>query len=224
MDISEYDLPDIELLHGEVLSYRFLAWIPAFVCVVLGQSNEAEFSLHVKNILKDNIPVYKRPSGGEAVLLSPRMVVVSILKRGDTFRTPRIYFETYNEKIINALHGLGVRDLRAEGISDICIRDKKILGSSIYRNKDLVFYHAVLNVSEDIELMERYLKHPRREPGYRKGRAHGEFVTSLAREGYELNPEEIRQAISARFSESEFPFLNCPWLLEIYRAVGQSMD
>ncbi|MDQ1355117.1 MAG: lipoate---protein ligase, partial [Acidobacteriota bacterium] len=194
--IKEYDFPDIDLLRGEPLSARFMVWIPAFLCSVLGQSNFVEFSLHMENILEDNIPIYKRPSGGEAVVLSPRMVVVSILKRGDTFRAPRLYFKTYNEMIINVLHGLGVKELRAEGISDVCIRDRKILGSSIYRNKDLVFYHAVLNVSEDIELMERYLKHPRLEPDYREGRSHREFVSSVSREGYALAPEEIRQAIS----------------------------
>jgi lipoate-protein ligase A len=172
-----------------------MIWIPAFVCVVLGQSNEAEVSLHVEAILKDNISVYKRPSGGESVILSPRMVAISILKRGDAFQSPQLYFETYNKKIMDALQGIGVKNLRLEGISDICIRDRKILGSSIYRNKDLVFYHAVLNVSEDIELMERYLKHPRLEPKYREGRAHREFVSSLSRERYALIPEEIKQAL-----------------------------
>ncbi|MCX6579570.1 MAG: hypothetical protein NT166_05240 [Candidatus Aminicenantes bacterium] len=197
--INEYDLPDGKLLRENRVEFCLLSWIPAFVCVVLGQSNEAEEALHVENILNDHIPVYKRPSGGEAVVLSQRMLVVSILERKDTSRTPRIYFETYNEKIIKALHGLGARELRAEGTSDICIRDKKILGSSIYRNKDLVFYHAVLNISESSSLMDRYLKHPRREPGYRRGRAHGEFVTSLAGEGYILSIAEIRRALSVLF-------------------------
>jgi len=195
--IKEYDLPDNELLQGEPLSYCFMVWIPAFTCVVLGQSNEVEDALYVENILNDHIPVYKRPSGGEAVVLSPRMVVVSVLKRGDKFRAPGFYFKTYNERIIDALRSVGVKELKTGGISDICIRDRKILGSSIYRSKDLVFYHAVLNISESSSLMDRYLKHPRREPGYRGGRVHGEFVTSLTREGYELSPEEIRQAISA---------------------------
>jgi lipoate-protein ligase A len=197
--INEYDLPDGRLLREDRAEFCLLPWVPAFTCVVLGQSNKVEEALHVENILNDHIPVYKRPSGGEAVVLSSHMIVVSILERKDTARTPRFYFETYNEKIIKALHGLGVRELRAEGTSDICIRDKKILGSSIYRNKDLVFYHAVLNISESSSLMERYLKHPRREPGYRRGRTHGEFVTSLAGEGYILTLAEIPRAFLAVF-------------------------
>ncbi|MCK7539718.1 MAG: hypothetical protein MZV63_56820 [Marinilabiliales bacterium] len=40
-------------------------------------------------------------------------------------------------------------------------------------------YHAVLNLGEGTDVFERYLRHPRREPDYRQGRLHSEFVTSL---------------------------------------------
>lgn len=196
MTIKEYDLPDIELMMENVSPYRYMVWKPGFAAVVLGQSNDAETSLYLENILIDGIPVYKRPSGGESVVLSPRMLVVSILKRGDNFRAPGLYFRAYGEKIIRALESLGVVNLRVDGISDICIGDKKVVGSSIYRNKDFVFYHGVLNVSEANGMLERYLKHPQREPGYRKGRIHSEFVTSLEEEGYHLGAEEIQRAIS----------------------------
>lgn len=196
MNIKEYDLPDKELMMENVSSYRYMVWKPGFAAVVLGQSNDLETSLYVENILKDGIPVYKRPSGGESVVLSPRMLVISILKRGDKFRAPGLYFRAYNEKIINALESLGIVNLGVDGISDICIGDKKVLGSSIYRNKDFVFYHGVLNVSEGVGILERYLKHPQREPGYRKGRIHSEFVTSLEEEGYHPGIEKIQRAIS----------------------------
>jgi lipoate-protein ligase A len=114
------------------------------------------------------------------------------LKRGDGLRSPRLYFNAYNEKIIRALRGLGIKNLSANGISDICIGNQKILGSSIYRNKDRVFYHGVLNRAESVDVIERYLKHPLREPGYRDGRRHKDFVTSLSQQGYRFTGEEIR--------------------------------
>ena len=43
-------------------------------------------------------------------------------------------------------------------ISDIAIGDKKILGSSMYRKKNTIFYHAVLNVSESITEISKHLK------------------------------------------------------------------
>ncbi|NIM14121.1 MAG: hypothetical protein GTO45_18925 [Candidatus Aminicenantes bacterium] len=199
MDIKPYDLPDAGLLADNASSYRCLVWEPGFLCIVLGQSNGLEESVHIENAESDGVPVYKRPSGGEAVVLSPKTLVISILKQGDWFKSPTLYFKNYSEKIIRALHTLGVRDLKVDGISDICIGNKKILGSSIYRNKDRVLYHAVLNRAESADTIERYLKHPVREPEYRNGRKHRDFVTSLVEEGHWLTSGEIRKVLLSQF-------------------------
>ena len=195
MEVKDYDLLDAELLVDTGSAYRVMVWEPEFLCIVLGQSNQVERSVMAAHALEDNVPVYKRPSGGEAVVLSPKMLVISILQRGAELRSPRFYFNRINEKIIKALNRLGVKDLGTKGISDLCLGEQKILGSSIYRNKDLVFYHGVLNRAESPALMERYLEHPSREPGYRKGRKHRDFVTSLWKKGYEFSAEEIRRAL-----------------------------
>ena len=195
MEIKPYDLPDAELLEDNTSTYRFMVWEPGGLCIVLGQSNQLDQSVYIERTTVDGVPVYKRASGGETVVLSTGTLVVSILKRGDGLRSPRLYFNAYNEKIIQALRGLGVKNLSANGISDICIGNQKILGSSIYRSKDRVFYHGVLNRAESVDVIERYLKHPVREPAYRDGRGHREFVTSLAQQGYQFTGEEIRRVL-----------------------------
>lgn len=194
--IKDYDLPDAELLTGNGNGSDPVVWVPKRFCIVLGQSNEPGESIHTAVVEEENIPVYKRPSGGETVILSPNTLVMSFVKRNEPLRSPKRYFALFNGKIIDALAGLGVKDLGQRGISDICIGEKKILGSSIYRNKDILLYHAVLNISEPVSNIEKYLKHPSREPGYRAGRSHSDFVTSLAAEGYALNAEDIKKAIS----------------------------
>ena len=195
MEIKSYDLPDVVLLEDKRSAYRWMVWEPGFLCIVLGQSNKPDESIHVERVAKDGIPVYKRVSGGETVVLSPATLVVSILKQEDGLRSPKIYFNAYNEKIIQALGELGIKNLSTNGISDICISDQKILGSSIYRDKNRVFYHGVLNRAESVEVIEHYLKHPPREPGYREGRSHKDFVTSLAQQGYRCSGEEIRRVL-----------------------------
>lgn len=192
MEIKPYDLPDAELLEDNISSYRYMVWEPGFLCIVLGQSNQLDQSVYIEQAEVDNVPVYQRPSGGETVVLSPGTLVVSILKQVDGLRSPRQYFNAYNEKIMQALRGLGIKNLSSNGISDICIGNQKILGSSIYRNKDRVFYHGVLNRAESVEIIERYLEHPIREPEYRDGRSHRDFVTSLAQQGYQFTGEKIR--------------------------------
>ncbi|PLW94333.1 MAG: hypothetical protein C0591_13050, partial [Marinilabiliales bacterium] len=87
----------------------------------------------------------------------------------------------------------------------ISIGVKKILGSSIYRKQQTLFYHAVLNISEPVENISLYLKHPKKEPDYRLGRNHEEFFTSLKNEGYSFSFNElsvkIQQSISVLLSE-----------------------
>lgn len=190
-----YDFPDTRLLTGNYPGSGICVWVPGFFCIVLGQSNKVEESVNIKQVKKDNIPVYKRPSGGEAVILSPHTLAISFLKRDAPLRSPKRYFEMFNEIIIKSLRRLGVQCLVQNGISDICIGDKKVLGSSIYRNKHVLLYQAVLNISEPVVSLEKYLKHPPREPGYRDKRAHRDFVTSLTAQGYHLSAEEIKKAI-----------------------------
>jgi len=105
-------------------------------------------------------------------------------------------FAMVNGEIIRALGRLGIAGLSLKGISDIALGDRKVAGSSIYRNRNMVFFHAVLNVAEHPMLLGRYLLHPRREPTYRMKRPHDRFVTSLVEQGYKGGSELIRSVIA----------------------------
>ena len=197
--IRKYDLPDSYLFESDVVKSNSIIWIPEETCIVLGRSNNLADSLFTEDVEADNVPVYKRPSGGEAVVLSNKMIVLSVAVAQADFKSGKTYFMDYNIKIISALKSLDIKELGYKGISDITIKDLKILGSSIYQNKIGVFYHAVLNVSESVSLIEKYLKHPIREPDYRKNRNHKEFVTSLTQENYNFSINEIRKTVEIKF-------------------------
>ena len=196
---KKYDLPDSFLFENDVVKSSSIVWIPDETCVVMGRSNNPTDSIFTKNVVADSIPVYKRPSGGETVVLSNEMIVLSIAVKQTDFKSGKSYFKNYNTKIISTLKKLGIEDLGYKGISDITIKDLKILGSSIYQNKYVVFYHAVLNVGESVSLIDKYLKHPAREPDYRKNRNHKDFITSLSKENYNINIYDIKKAIEIEF-------------------------
>lgn len=188
--VLPYTLPDHSIIDSP-LPLAVCVWQPDKTCLVLGQSNHPETSLHIDNVLHDNIPVFKRPSGGETVILTPNTLVISIAFTVDLLKNPKQYFLRINDALIAALTRMGIHNLSQKGISDIAIGEKKILGSAIYRRPNRVFYHAVLNVAEDIAVIARYINHPAKEPDYRKGRAHAEFVTSLKAEGYKVTMEQL---------------------------------
>jgi lipoate-protein ligase A len=186
-----YTLPDHYLIDPDAVSGEFLVWQPESTVIVLGQSNHAEDAVHTDLASRDGIPVYKRQSGGQTVILTPRTLVISVRLLSEKLDNPQVYFKRINQLIMEALTNLGLSNLHEKGISDISIGDKKILGSSIYRKRNMVFYHAVLNVGESPEFIGRYLKHPTREPDYRTGRKHEDFVTSIQEAGFLLTVKEI---------------------------------
>jgi lipoate-protein ligase A len=174
-----------------------LVWQPEGTMIVLGQSNTPERSLITENVEADNIPVTKRPTGGEAVVLTPQMAVITVAREFRETITSKDFFKVINGMMLDVLSDLGVKNYGMKGISDITIGDRKILGSSMHRREKRLVYHAVLNISEDPGIFERYLKHPGREPGYRLNRSHGEFVTSLKNEGYNITYKDIAAMLNS---------------------------
>ncbi|MCR4398029.1 MAG: hypothetical protein NUV93_03605, partial [Firmicutes bacterium] len=73
--------------------------------------------------------------------------------------------------------------LAVRGLGDVCMGDRKILGSSFYLKRRVGLYQASLIVLDFRDEVSRYLRHPSREPDYRAGRPHSEFITSLEQEG-----------------------------------------
>jgi lipoate-protein ligase A len=198
--ISEYCLPDIKLL--ERSSPRFSVWIPDQPYIVLGASNRPEEALFIEKVEQDNITVMKRPSGGQTVLLTPNNLIISVVFNGNEILHPKEIFHRTNSLIIAAMEDVGIKGLSLNGISDIAILGKKILGSAIFRNKDLLLYHAVLNLGEPASTFEKYLRHPVKEPDYRNGRKHIDFVSSLKENGYTGDYQKIARLISDRLTLS----------------------
>jgi lipoate-protein ligase A len=199
LTITDYNLPDTKLL--EKGTDGFLIWIPDKTYIVLGASNKAEDSLFTENVKQDNVTVMKRHSGGQAVMLTPNNLIISVVFVAKEAMKPKDIFFNINSLIVSALERAGINDLSLKGISDIAISGKKISGSAIYRNKDKLLYHAVLNLGEPASTFERYLKHPVKEPDYRKGRNHTDFVTSLKDNGYSGSYDELAGILSAMFTK-----------------------
>jgi lipoate-protein ligase A len=192
IETLKYNLPDINILSQSNTDYKFHTWQPDNTYLILGISNSSNDSLNTEEVVKDKVVVYKRPSGGQTVILTPKTLVVSTTVQTSKLVNPYVYFKEINNLIISILEKKGISNIHPKGISDIAIGDKKILGSAIYCNRHILFYHAVLNVAESTDLMEKYIKHPVKEPDYRKGRKHSDFVTSLYAEGYNLTVKDIK--------------------------------
>jgi len=197
VNTNKYNLPDMDLLNKN--SSQFLLWIPDKVYIVLGASNNPNESLNTENVILDNVTVLKRPSGGQTVVLTPDNIIISAVFVNQHDLQPREVFRNMNLLIISAIEKTGIKDLSMMGISDIAISGRKILGSSIYRNKQSLLYHAVLNLGEPASTFERYLRHPVKEPDYRNGRSHIDFVTSLKEKGFTNGTHHLEDLLTQSF-------------------------
>ncbi len=199
IEIREYDLPDQFLFQKRASDHRFHIWQPESVSIILGASNEATDSVIAEHVLADEIPVYKRPSGGEAVLITPKTLVISAVAYSIVLKMVRRQFRRFNDTVLNALTDYGIAHIKHSGISDLAIGDLKILGSAVYHSRDRLFYHSVLNISESPAVIAHYLSHPKREPDYRNGRRHSDFVTSLELKGYQIDIRKLQQILESYF-------------------------
>lgn len=202
IELAEYDLADAPLIasckvkaasRADNLAeeHHVVQYLHPITAVVIGASNKAESSVIASACLDDGVPVIQRPSGGEAVVISPRTLLFSHIMLGSQLPRSRDYFMLNLEVFQTELAKLGVRNLRFNGISDLCIGQKKILGCAIYRRPGMVLFQAVLNLAESPALIARYLAPPSRMPDYRQGRPHEEFVTSLEAEAYQIKAEDL---------------------------------
>jgi lipoate-protein ligase A len=180
-------------------------WQPPGVAVVLGRSNAAEREARPELCERDGVPVLRRLGGGGTVVLGPGCLVVSLAKPVGESLVASPYMEKAVEVLADALwHVTGIRSV-PKGTGDLCVGDRKILGSSVFRRRRVFFYQASLLVSMDLDLVDRYLPHPSREPDYRKGRSHREFLTTLQAAGCEVPAEGLiggmEREISRRMEE-----------------------
>ncbi|NRA64271.1 MAG: hypothetical protein HRU19_07275 [Pseudobacteriovorax sp.] len=155
-------------------------FVPKNSLVVLGRSNKLEFEVNVENCEKDSIAIEKRYGGGGTVLLHSGCIVISV---GAWMINPfanDLYFSKINEGIIATINTIYPDvEICQRGFSDLVIGDKKIAGTSLFRSKNYLLYQASLLFETKIKDIERYLSHPSKEPDYREGRGHSQFLIGL---------------------------------------------
>lgn len=164
--------------------------------VVMGAAGKVEKEVAFSHLEEDGVPLYKRKGGGGTVLLGPGTLVVTVHAGvSHTFRN-LAYFEAINKALMDVFRTWKPLPYHQKGISDIAVGERKIVGSSIFRRKLYLLYQASILVDYDLPLMERLLKHPPREPDYRKGRGHEAFLTCLRELGITESTQTMAEDLS----------------------------
>ena len=93
INVLDYELPDSFLIDINATCNDWFLWVPDQLYLVLGQSNKVENSIFEEKVIADKIPVIKRPSGGESVILSPNTLIISVRMLAEKLENPQISFK-----------------------------------------------------------------------------------------------------------------------------------
>lgn len=196
---------DDEVLMRFRESLAINVFVPKTPLVVLGSGNKLDLEVDESFCSRFEIPMTRRYGGGGTVVLYPGCVVITVgAWMNDSFSNT-LYFKVLNQAVIDALAVTWPRlgSLSQAGISDIVMGEKKVAGTSLFRSRHYLLYQASLLVNIDRDLVGGCLKHPTKEPDYRKGRSHESFLTSLEEiEPAAKNPEDVAAQLSMHLGPS----------------------
>lgn len=172
--------------------------------VVLGVSGKVELLLDCERMAQEPLPVIRRFSGGGTVVVDANTLFATFIIE----RSQLAHVDGYPDAIMRWSEGIyapilpsGVFQRRE---NDYAIGDRKFGGNAQYLCRDRWLHHTSLLWDYDPRLMD-YLLLPSRQPVYRAGRSHEDFVCTL--KPYFPHPENFfdrfRQQLSQHFVVEE---------------------
>jgi lipoate-protein ligase A len=161
--------------------------------VVIGSSERPEQVVYSEACARLGIEVIKRSTGGGSVLQTAGVLNYSLITPAPASLDPKIGFRPGLDLICAILAAFGVVG-RPEGTSDVAVGDRKISGNAQARRWKAVLVHGTLLVDFDHDLADAVLKHPPREPAYRRARSHRDFLVTLRSLGVRADRKAIEDA------------------------------
>jgi len=172
-------------------------WESSEYGVVLGYGNRRQAEVKSDVLRDQRLPVVRRCSGGGTVVQGPGcfnycfILPVTFDARINSISGTTSWVMGQMETLFQALvsdhllhpdNPLAVGDpahIAVLGDSDLTVNGIKFSGNAQRRRKTHVMFHGTILSHFDLGMVTATLNHPSREPGYRHGRSHQEFITNV---------------------------------------------
>ncbi len=159
---------------------QFRTWSAERPTVVVGRSVRVDQEVDEAFCAARAIPIVRRPSGGGAVLVGPGTLQYAFalpLAMDAELASIASSKRFCNRILLDALPR--AEGLRADVSGDLVVGDRKIGGLALKRRRLAMLLHGTILMDADLALVGKALRHPLREPAYRKRRQHGDFLANL---------------------------------------------
>lgn len=181
-------------------------WEPAGPLLVVGRSSLVEQEVDEGACRQRNVPVLRRASGGAAIVAAPGCLMYAVVLSLELRPQLRSIDEAHRfvlGQLVESIRPLAP-GVERRGTSDLAIGDRKFSGNSLRVKREHLLYHGTLLYDFPLELIAACLRTPPRQPEYRAGRAHRDFVANLP-----VDLANLRRALIAAWSADE-PLVDWP--------------
>ncbi len=168
-------------------------WEPVQPFVVVGYANAVASEVNAAACQSAGVPIFRRCSGGGTVLQGAGCLNYALILRL-TETGPRATITGTNQFVMErnrlALQSLLAGPVRIQGHTDLTLGPLKFSGNAQRRRRRYLLFHGTFLLRFDLDLIERCLAMPSRQPDYRASRPHRDFLTCL-----DLAPEAVKSAL-----------------------------
>lgn len=158
-------------------------WRPETYAVVIGRGSRWEDEVRHDECTRREVAVYRRHSGGAAIVAGPGCWMYAVLldlRRREELRDLTQAHKFIMDRMAAAAQALVPQvEVQVRGTCDLTVEGKKCSGNSLRVTRDWLLYHGTLLVDFDLGRLADCLGTPPRQPEYRAGRTHQDFVTNL---------------------------------------------
>jgi lipoate-protein ligase A len=176
-------------------------WEPDRAFVVLGYTNRAAAEVNLQECRARSIPVLRRMTGGGTVLQAPGVLnynLVLPLPPSGPLSTISGTNRYVLERMARALAPLLPTPLTVRGDTDLALEGRKVSGNAQRRGRRAIVFHGTFLLGLDLTLLEQLLPMPSREPDYRTGRSHEDFLQNLT-----LDAAAVKRALQTEWQAVE---------------------
>jgi lipoate---protein ligase len=168
-------------------------WESPVPIVVVGRSSQVDSEVDVEYCRAQDIAVLRRTSGGAAIVAGPGSLMYAAVLSYELRPELRSLDQAHSFVLETTLSALAqiAPGARRRGTSDLAVGELKFSGNSVRCKRRHLLYHGTLLYDFDLPLVARCLKMPPRQPDYRHGRAHSEFIANLSTTAAALRRELI---------------------------------
>ncbi|KPL01266.1 MAG: hypothetical protein AMJ91_00460 [candidate division Zixibacteria bacterium SM23_73_3] len=183
-----------------LVTLRF--WRVNGASVVVGYGNECAKTVDIVACKNSRVRIIRRFSGGGSVFLSEKclnytIIIPQTLSNGLRHISPS--FQAINGMVVDTLKEFQL-PAKVEEDTDVAVNSRKIAGSSQSRRWGVLCHQGTILIESETENIEKLIKNPTKQPKYRNGRTHKDFLTSLKQEREEIDDKLFERRLKSRMS------------------------